>query len=51
MLLLAPLIGVLFFGGIGPIELAVWLLLVTAWVVALVKWARPRDRASQPVKG
>ncbi len=33
------------FGGIGPVELTIWLALLAAWVVAFVVWARsPRDR-------
>lgn len=45
ILLLAPaaLSG---FGGIGPVEVTIWLVLLAAWVVAFVVWARsPRDRA------
>lgn len=34
--LLAP------FGGIGEVEVALWILLMTGWVVAFLFWARPR---------
>lgn len=46
MLVGIAIVGTLFLGNIGPIELIVWLALVIAWVVALVKWALPRDRAT-----
>ncbi|CAI9418651.1 hypothetical protein [Nocardioides sp. T2.26MG-1] len=36
---LAPL------GGLGPVEVTIWFVLLAAWVVAFVVWARsPRDR-------
>ncbi|MBO0811312.1 MAG: hypothetical protein J2P23_04615 [Microlunatus sp.] len=42
VLLLPFLVGL--FGGIGPYELLLWLVLVAAWVVAYIAWARPRQR-------
>lgn len=42
-LALIPLVGVLFLGlGIGPVELAVWVLLMVAWLLAYFTWAKPR---------
>lgn len=39
---LLALIGVLFIGPIGVVELAVWLALVVGWLYAFFVWARPR---------
>jgi hypothetical protein len=41
------LVGLLFVGMFGPIELALWMILVIAWTLALIKWAIPRDRAQK----
>lgn len=40
------LVGLLFVGMVGPLELTLWAALVVAWVVALVRWAVPRDRSA-----
>ena len=40
------LVALLLVGQIGPLELTLWVALVVAWVVALLKWAMPRDRAA-----
>lgn len=39
LVLLLPLVGVLFLGRYGGVEVALWLALVGLWIWAFVAWA------------
>ena len=43
LLLLPVLIGLLFLGPIGTVELAIWLVLVLTWLYAFFVWAAKRS--------
>ena len=42
---LLPLFGVLFLGGIGTVELVLWLALLAGWLLAFVTWGRGSHKA------
>jgi hypothetical protein len=54
LVLLVLLLLPLALGGIGTVELMVWVLLLAAWLVAFVVWARnppPPPRHAKPRTG
>ena len=54
LVLLVLLLLPLALGGVGTVELTVWVLLLAAWLVAFVVWARkpsPAPRHAKPRTG
>lgn len=49
--LLPLLIGLLFIGSFGIVEVVIWLVLVVGWLYAFLVWAKQNAPGSESVSG